>query len=118
MDSLNYAEVLQMKLPPHCLSPHVCPLCIQASEDLRHIFFSCLDAKKCWFDLFGCYHMNWVVFNYRFKENVVQLISSPILKKKRRLIWLNAVKVILSEIWFELNQRTFQNKASSWKKSG
>ena len=101
-----------MKLTSHSLSPHVFPLNLQASKDLQHIFFSCLYAKKCC-DLFGCFHTNWV-FDYRFKENMVQLISCPIHKKKPRLIWLNAVKAILSKIWFERNQRTFQNKASSW----
>lgn len=32
--SLNCFSDLQRKLPSHCLSPSICPLCIGASEDL------------------------------------------------------------------------------------
>ena len=57
--------------------------------------------------------MTWV-FGEDFKENTLQLLIGPALRKKSRLLWTNAIKAVLSELWFERNQRIFQNKALSW----
>ena len=35
-------------------------------------------------------------------------------QEETKIDLVNAVKAILPEIWFEHNQLTFQNKASSW----
>ena len=34
--------------------------------------------------------------------------------KTASLLWCNAVKAILVELWLERNQRVFHNKASLW----
>lgn len=38
---LNCSSTLQRKLPAHYLSPTICPLCMEANEDLQHLFFVC-----------------------------------------------------------------------------
>lgn len=38
----------------------------------------------------------------------------PSLKVSSQLIWSNTVKVILSEFWFERNQRFFHDKVLTW----
>lgn len=108
---LNCASVLQMKRPSHSLSLHVCPLCMENLEDLQHLFFSCGHAENCWFCLFDCFNLSGVFGNV-FKNNVLQLLIGPRLNSNSRLIWWNAVKAILTKIWFERNQRVFHDKAS------
>ena len=57
-ESLNSSEILQKKSPNKYLSPSICPLCLKASETLRHIFliypissfsldFWSLSKRKC-----------------------------------------------------------------------
>ena len=50
-----------------------------------------------------------------FKNNVLQILLGPLLKKKPKLLWVNAVKALLTEIWFERNQRTFNDRVSAWE---
>ena len=75
--------------------------------------FSGKYSRNCWFCLFEHFNLSWV-FGNKFKENVVHLLIGPRLKSKPNLLWVNAVKAILSEIWFERNQRVFHAKASPW----
>jgi len=110
---LNCASVLQLKLHSHYLSPHVCPIWLADFEDLQHLFFNCIYAKSCWFSLFDCFNLSWS-FDKMFKSNVLQVLIGPKLNSRPRLIWSNAVKAILSEIWLERNQRVFHDKASPW----
>ena len=42
---------------------------------------------------------------------MVQLLSGQILPKKSRIIWVNLLKALLSELWFERNQHIFHDKA-------
>lgn len=109
--SLNCVAVLQRKLPFHCLSPHICPLCLK--EELQHLFFECSYASKCWHWLFGFFNVCWV-FGGEFSSNLLQIVVGPALKKKPQLLWSNAVKALLSKLWFERNQQVFHDKASSW----
>lgn len=112
-ENLNCVSVLQKKLQSYCLSPNICHLCLSDSEDLQHLFFTCSFAMECWQPLFLLFNLAWV-FGDNFKDNTLQILIGPALKKKPRLLWTNAIKVVLSEIWFERNQRVFHNKASSW----
>lgn len=51
--------------------------------------------------------MTWV-FSFPVKENVFQLISGSDLSSKARLLWINFIKAILSELWHERNQGFFK----------
>ena len=88
-------------------------LCLVDLEDLQHLFFNCMYAKSCWFKLFEDFNLSWV-FDKVFKKNVLQLLIGPKLKSRPNMIWSNAVKALLFEIWFERNQRVFHDKASPW----
>lgn len=37
-----------------------------------------------------------------------------VLDKGPQLLWFNAVKALLVELWFERNQRVFHGKTSTW----
>lgn len=53
-------------------------------------------------------------FGASFKDNVIQTLAGPKLKKQANLIWANAVKALLARIRFKRNQRVFQEKSLSW----
>ena len=110
---LNCASVMQRKLPSHCLSPSICPLCTADSEGLQHLFFTCGLAEKCWHRLFACFNLSWAFSNI-FGNNVLQILIGPRFKKQPQLLWINVVKALLVEIWFEQNQRVFKNKVTCW----
>lgn len=112
--SLNCPTTIQRKLPYHCLSPHMCVLCRQDQEDIQHLFFGCSYASSCWSRLFGFFNFSWTMGS-DFKSNVLQVLLGPRLNKEPKLLWINAVKALLSEIWFEGNQRVFNDKASNWE---
>lgn len=94
---LNGSLVMQQKLPTHCLSPSICPLCLAESEDLQHIFyifFDCHFSKHCWEYLFPIFNTSWVFGNV-FRQNVLQVLVGPSLKSRP--------KALLAELWFERN---------------
>ena len=46
---------------------------------------------------------------------MTQILAGPALNKKTtELLWVNAVKALLVEVWFERNQRVFHDKHSTW----
>lgn len=45
---------------------------------------------------------------------MLQILVGPAFEKDPKLLWSNAVKVMLVEIWFERNQQVFNDKASPW----
>ena len=46
---------------------------------------------------------------------MTQVLAGPVLKMKTTdLLWVNAVKALLVEIWFERNQKVFHDKPSTW----
>lgn len=53
------------------------------------------------------------MFDNSFLNNVQQVLSGVILKKQANLIWLVAVKALLSELWFKQNQQVFHEKSST-----
>ena len=108
--SLNSSEILQKKAPKKCLSPSICPLCLKASENLSHIFLNCLVSSFCWVRIFSLFNLSWV-FDVSLSASVVQILSGPRLPKKSSIIWDNLSKALLSEVWFERNQRIFLDKA-------
>ena len=112
--NLNCASVLQRKLSSYALSPHACPLCVNNMENIQHLLLDCVFASKCWFCLLQAFNFCWV-FYHVFKNNLLQILAGPDLKKKTaELLWANAVKALLTEIWFERNQRVFHDKSSTW----
>lgn len=106
--TLNCSTILQRKLPPS-----VCHLCLAGNEDLQHIFFYCAFAKCCWWKLFSIFNLVWA-FNEDFKSNVISILIGPALKESPDLTWINVVKAVIAEIWFERNQRVFHNNSFSW----
>ena len=50
---LNLSTVLQQKLPTSCLSPLICPFCLQHGEDPSHLLFLCSYSAKFWEKLFS-----------------------------------------------------------------
>ena len=50
------------------------------------------------------------VFDGSLSTNVFQLLRGPYLSKKTFLVWINLIKALLAEIWFECNQRIFRDK--------
>lgn len=112
--ALNCSEILQAKLPKHTLSPLICHLCLSAVETQQHLFFECNYAVNCWQKNFRIYSTDWV-FSNSFQDNIVQLLTKPSLKSGPKLMWINAVKALFLEIWFERNQQIFQEKSTSWQ---
>ncbi|XP_038903695.1 uncharacterized protein LOC120090219 [Benincasa hispida] len=109
---LNVAEVLQKKQPTPSLSPTVCPFCLHHSEVSLHLFFTCPYSSWCWNKLLCFFNLPLTLCN-DFKSNVFQLLARPTSHKSTRLLWCNAVKALLADLWFERNQRIFYNKATS-----
>ena len=102
--SLNCSETMQRKLSNTCLLPSVCPFCLENSELLIHLFIFCPFSSNCWFSIFSMLKSVWV-FDGSFSTNVLQLLRGPYLSKKKPfLIWVNLIKALLAEIWFERNQ--------------
>ena len=87
-------------------SPHPS---IKAKELLIYLFMFCPFSSNCWFSIFSMLKSVWV-FDGSFSANVRQLLRMPYLSKRHFLIWVNLIKVILAEIWFERNQRIFHDK--------
>lgn len=54
------------------------------------------------------------MFDAVFSDNVCQILIGPALKKGPRLIWANAVKALLAEIWFEQNHGIFHDRKLGW----
>ena len=57
--------------------------------------------------------MNWV-FGISGRENLQQLLVSPHLSSRTQLLWSNVVKALVSELWFEGNQRVFHDTSKDW----
>ena len=112
--ALNCSEVLQRKLQTHSLSPTICHFCLSASKTQQHIFFECSYAFNCWQKLFKTFGISWV-FGNSFRDNILQLLTGPLLKSGPRLIWFNVVKALLSNLWFERNQQIFNDRATLWQ---
>lgn len=110
---LNCSLVLQRKLPSHCLSPNMCAFCKADWEDLQHLFFNCCYAGKCWQRLFACFNISWV-FGKDFRDNVLHVLMGPKLKASPKLLWNNAFKALLADLWFERNQMVFHDKETPW----
>ena len=110
--SLNFNSVMPKKLPTHYISLHIGPFCLRSHEDLQHIFFEYIYAAKCQSKLFLIFNISWSLDKV-CKNNIRQLLTDRIMGKIASLIWCNAVKAILAEIWFKRNQRVFHNKSSS-----
>lgn len=58
---LNCSSVLQKKLPSHSLSPSMFPLCKANEEELQHLFFTYRYVENCWFSLFACFNIRWLL---------------------------------------------------------
>lgn len=82
---------------------------VSESEDLQYLFFGCCFSRSCWWRLFSFFNISWV-FYVAFKDHVV----GPSLKPFPHMIWHNAIKAMLAEIWFERNQRVFHDKSLAW----
>ena len=107
--SLNNLEILQKKSPNKSLSPSIGPLCLKASENLPRILLNCLVSSFCWVRIFSLFNLVWV-FDHSISASVVQFLSGPILPKKSRIILEILSKALLTELWFERNQRIFHDK--------
>ena len=68
---LNYASVLQSKLPSHVLSPHPCPLSVGNMENIQHFLFDYVFASKCWFRFLQAFNICWA-FDHDFKNSVAR----------------------------------------------
>ncbi|XP_022153214.1 uncharacterized protein LOC111020765 [Momordica charantia] len=107
---LNTADIIQKKSPSDALLPSFCCLCTKSGEDHDHLFFHCYFASKCWNLLFHQFNVDWC-FDLKAGDNVYQLLHGPPhLSSSVRFLWLNVVKALLSELWFERNSRLFEEK--------
>ena len=79
-------------------------------EDIQHLFSKCPYAANCWSKLLQIFNLGWV--GGSFSGNVLQILPGSNLKKTSLILWCNAVKALLVEIWFERNQRVFHNTSS------
>lgn len=104
--ALNCSKSLQSKLPSHSLLPSICHMCLEDNEDCQHLCFVSSFSKKIWRKLLSLFNLQWVWCN-DFKANVIQILVGPSLKSHPRLLWIDGVKVILLEIWFERNRAFF-----------
>lgn len=105
--------MIQQELPSYSLSLSISPLCLAASEHLQHLFFTCPFEFTYWVKLFDFFGLNWV-FDKDLLSDVHQLLLGIKLKRQANLLSLNAVKALLSELWFERNQSNFQEKVAAW----
>ena len=60
---LEFASVMQRKLPTHYISLHISPLFLRSQEDLHHLLFECVYAVNCWSRLFHTFNLCWVFDN-------------------------------------------------------
>lgn len=67
--------------------------------------YSFLNSRACWFFI-----EHSVGFSNVFKENVLHPFIGPCLAPKANILWITAVKALLSKLWSERNQRMFPNK--------
>lgn len=54
------------------------------------------------------------LFGADFRVKIQQILIGTALKEVPRLIWANAVKALLTKIWFERNERVFHDKRLGW----
>ena len=87
---------MQHKLPNSCLSPSICPLCLQNKEDCQHLLIFCKYLAKCQEKLFNEFNLSWV-FDADFREHVRILLRGLSLNKEAKLLWENVVKAILAK---------------------
>lgn len=55
---------------------------------------------------------SWTLRENEFGERLC--VGCPPLDTHLLQLWINAVKAVLSEIWFERNQRIFEDKSLNW----
>lgn len=107
--TLNCSTTIQRKLPAHYLSPSIPYVWKQVK------IFGTNFLLKIWCGLLvqtiAIFHLQWTSES-SFKENVFQILVGPSLKPQSKLswwnavfllivLWSNALKVFLAEIWFE-----------------
>ena len=46
-----------------------------------------------------------------FGDNILSMLNDPSLPKESNTLWSTAVKELLSELWFEINQKVFHDKS-------
>ena len=111
---LNCASVLQRKLLSHALSPHIYPLCVDNLANIQNFLNWLFLHLNCGSAFSKPFNICWV-FYQNFKKNATQILAGPTLKKKAvDLLWVNEVKDLLVEVWFERNQRVFHDRPSIW----
>lgn len=67
-------------------------------EVINHVFFGCLSSMMCWYKLLSLSKVQWVFSNV-LKDNVLQLLVGLSMAPKPNLIWVNAIKALLSGLW-------------------
>lgn len=76
-------------------------------------YFSALSLFQfCWSAWFSQFNMSWVYGED--SRSSIPLLCGPNFLTKARLLWINASKAILSDIWSERNQRIFGDKSLEW----
>ena len=84
-------------------------LMLEGKWDFIPTFLALALLSFCCNRFFSIFNIIWV-FDGSLCSLVLQLLEGPLLLKKPRLLWLNLLKAILSELWFERNQRIFHDK--------
>lgn len=93
---VNAANILQKKLPDLVLSPSRCVSCAASGECQQHLFFQCLFALACWEFLINFLYL---VFYSSVPSNIFQLLCGPVFSPKVKLLWVNSIKALSSELW-------------------
>lgn len=94
------------------LQPSICVLCAATCEDQAHLFLFCPYASVCWDLFFHMFNLAWVK-DKSVSSSIFQLLFDPFFSPKASLLWVNGLKALISELWFERNQRTFEGKSRS-----
>lgn len=76
---------------------------------LGSIYFFILFISLVLGEILSIFRLQWVL-NQSFKENVLQLMICPTFKHISKLLWSNAINVVLSGIWFGKKQGVFHDK--------
>lgn len=103
---LNIQQILQRRCKNWVLLPSACCLLLMNTQNLDHFILHCPICSYQYFCV-GCLYKR--VDRWLFEKS-----SAWNMPERASVQWNCAVGVLLQHIWFERNQRTFDDKSSSF----
>ena len=91
----------------------ICAIYVVWIKNTFSTFFRVSLCSKLLVWLLQIFNFRWV-YDGSLSGNVLQILSGPDLMKTSSILWCNAVKALLVEIWLERNPCVFHNTTSVW----